>query len=218
MRTASSAFGRSRTRPRRWPASRARALGSMGIYVFNARPMYELLCEDAAQPDSGHDFGKDVIPDMINSQPRVRLSFSRPQSQGDAVLARRRHARRLLSGEHGFGRNRSGAQSVRRRLADPHGVQPSCRRRRPCSSAEARPAKPAAAKRSTAWCAMAASSPAVTCSRSILSPNVRVNSYAIVEESILYDGVDVGRYCAHPAGDHRQGRAHSGSRHGRLRR
>ncbi|MBY0459109.1 MAG: glucose-1-phosphate adenylyltransferase, partial [Gemmataceae bacterium] len=31
--------------------------------------------------------------------------------------------------------------------------------------------------------------------RSILSPRVRVNSYAVVEDSILLDGVDVGRYC-----------------------
>jgi glucose-1-phosphate adenylyltransferase len=31
--------------------------------------------------------------------------------------------------------------------------------------------------------------------RSILSPNVRVNSYARVEDSILFDGVDVGRHC-----------------------
>ena len=31
--------------------------------------------------------------------------------------------------------------------------------------------------------------------RSILSPNVRVNSYALVENSILFDGVDVGRHC-----------------------
>jgi glucose-1-phosphate adenylyltransferase len=30
--------------------------------------------------------------------------------------------------------------------------------------------------------------------RSILSPNVRVNSYAVVEDSILFDGVDVGRH------------------------
>jgi glucose-1-phosphate adenylyltransferase len=30
---------------------------------------------------------------------------------------------------------------------------------------------------------------------SILSPNVRVNSYATVEDSILFEGVDVGRYC-----------------------
>ena len=31
--------------------------------------------------------------------------------------------------------------------------------------------------------------------RSVLSPRVRVNSYAFVEDSILLDGVDVGRYC-----------------------
>ena len=30
--------------------------------------------------------------------------------------------------------------------------------------------------------------------RSILSPDVRVNSYALVEDSILFDGVDVGRH------------------------
>src|SRR5205823_3374397 len=29
--------------------------------------------------------------------------------------------------------------------------------------------------------------------RSVLSPNVRVNSYALVEESILFEGVNVGR-------------------------
>ena len=31
--------------------------------------------------------------------------------------------------------------------------------------------------------------------RSILSPGVRVNSYAMVEESILFEGVEVGRHC-----------------------
>src|SRR5437660_9724047 len=31
--------------------------------------------------------------------------------------------------------------------------------------------------------------------KSILSTNVRVNSYALVENSILFDGVDVGRHC-----------------------
>jgi glucose-1-phosphate adenylyltransferase len=40
-------------------------LGSMGIYVFNARLLYKLLEADAADPDSSHDFGKDIIPKMI---------------------------------------------------------------------------------------------------------------------------------------------------------
>ena len=96
-------------------------LASMGIYVFTARPMYELLCEDAAQPDSEHDFGRNIIPAMIDVAPRLRVPVPRPQPEGDAVLARRRHAGRVLSGQHGFDRGRSGAEPVRRRLADPHG-------------------------------------------------------------------------------------------------
>ena len=28
-----------------------------------------------------------------------------------------------------------------------------------------------------------------------MPPSVRVNSYAVVDDSILFDGVDVGRYC-----------------------
>jgi len=53
------------------PGDPAHALGSMGIYVFTARPMFELLCQDAAHPQSSHDFGKDVIPGMIGSHHRV---------------------------------------------------------------------------------------------------------------------------------------------------
>src|SRR5438067_2151085 len=43
-------------------------LASMGIYVFTARLMYELLCQDATRPGSDHDFGKNIIPMMIESQ------------------------------------------------------------------------------------------------------------------------------------------------------
>ena len=31
--------------------------------------------------------------------------------------------------------------------------------------------------------------------RSVLAPNVRVNSYAVVDSSLLFDGVEVGRHC-----------------------
>src|SRR5205807_2278039 len=47
-------------------------LASMGIYVFTARLMYELLCQDATRADSAHDFGKNIIPAMIPSQ-RVQV-------------------------------------------------------------------------------------------------------------------------------------------------
>jgi glucose-1-phosphate adenylyltransferase len=48
------------------PGREDMALGSMGIYVFNARLLFKLLEQDAADPNSSHDFGKNIIPDAIN--------------------------------------------------------------------------------------------------------------------------------------------------------
>src|SRR6266853_1512087 len=44
-------------------------LASMGIYVFNTERMFNLLIDDAANPDSQHDFGKNVIPTMLGKYP-----------------------------------------------------------------------------------------------------------------------------------------------------
>jgi glucose-1-phosphate adenylyltransferase len=41
------------------------ALASMGIYVFNAAFLFEQLVRDSADPDSEHDFGKDIIPHAL---------------------------------------------------------------------------------------------------------------------------------------------------------
>ena len=41
------------------------SLASMGIYVFDADYLYQLLEQDLANPDSSHDFGKDVIPRCV---------------------------------------------------------------------------------------------------------------------------------------------------------
>ncbi len=40
-------------------------LASMGIYVFNTRFLLQNLNEDAADPASSHDFGKNIIPKMV---------------------------------------------------------------------------------------------------------------------------------------------------------
>ncbi|HEY0885680.1 MAG TPA: glucose-1-phosphate adenylyltransferase [Ramlibacter sp.] len=47
------------------PGKPDRALGSMGIYVFNADYLYELLEQDLADESSQHDFGKDIIPRVV---------------------------------------------------------------------------------------------------------------------------------------------------------
>ena len=40
-------------------------LASMGIYVFNKDVLIKRLCEDAARPDSPHDFGYAILPEMV---------------------------------------------------------------------------------------------------------------------------------------------------------
>ncbi|MDD1605145.1 MAG: glucose-1-phosphate adenylyltransferase [Methylococcaceae bacterium] len=42
------------------------ALASMGIYIFNAGFLFEQLIKDADTKDSSHDFGKDIIPSVID--------------------------------------------------------------------------------------------------------------------------------------------------------
>jgi glucose-1-phosphate adenylyltransferase len=48
------------------PGKPERALGSMGIYAFDADYLYHLLEEDAADGSSQHDFGKNVIPRVVH--------------------------------------------------------------------------------------------------------------------------------------------------------
>ncbi len=47
------------------PDDPEQAFASMGIYVFNAAFLYEQLIRDADNPRSEHDFGRDIIPDII---------------------------------------------------------------------------------------------------------------------------------------------------------
>jgi glucose-1-phosphate adenylyltransferase len=47
------------------PGDPGRALASMGIYIFDTEFLYGLLRDDAADPNSSHDFGKDIIPKIV---------------------------------------------------------------------------------------------------------------------------------------------------------
>jgi len=47
------------------PGKPDRALGSMGIYIFDAEYLYQLLEEEMAKESTDHDFGKDVIPRVV---------------------------------------------------------------------------------------------------------------------------------------------------------
>ena len=51
------------------------ALASMGVYVFNAEYLFAALEADLKDPNSSHDFGKDLIPAMVSRGEAVSHSF-----------------------------------------------------------------------------------------------------------------------------------------------
>jgi glucose-1-phosphate adenylyltransferase len=61
------AFEEKPARPTPMPGQPDRALVSMGIYVFNTKCLVEQLDRDAADRNSSHDFGKDLIPALVKS-------------------------------------------------------------------------------------------------------------------------------------------------------
>ena len=65
-------------KPRHPPAMAGkpdRALASMGVYVFNAEFLYAELERDHNNPESSHDFGKDIIPKLVSRGLAVAHSF-----------------------------------------------------------------------------------------------------------------------------------------------
>jgi glucose-1-phosphate adenylyltransferase len=62
--------------PPAMPGKPGMALASMGIYVFNAKYLYDALARDLADPASSHDFGKDVIPRAVKEGVAAAHHFS----------------------------------------------------------------------------------------------------------------------------------------------
>ncbi|MFM0592603.1 MULTISPECIES: glucose-1-phosphate adenylyltransferase [Paraburkholderia] len=67
------------------PGNSEVALASMGIYVFSATYLDSLLAEDLANPQSSHDFGKDIIPLAV----RAGRAFAHPLGMSSVPAASR---------------------------------------------------------------------------------------------------------------------------------
>jgi glucose-1-phosphate adenylyltransferase len=175
------------------PDNPSLCLASMGIYIFAARLMYELLCQDATRPDSDHDFGKNIIPGMIGNH-RVYAYRFRDKNRKSVP----------------YWRDVGTLDAYYQANMDLIQVDPVLNlydREWPIRTFQPQLPPPKfvfsdegaahAARRGEAHDSMVCQGCIVSgghVRRSILSPNVRVNSYAVVEDSILFEGVDVGRH------------------------
>jgi len=63
------------------PGNPDTCLVSMGIYIFNSDFLFKQLIADAADPDSSHDFGKDIIPKAIEKFRVYAHSFNKSTVQ-----------------------------------------------------------------------------------------------------------------------------------------
>ncbi|WP_428307288.1 glucose-1-phosphate adenylyltransferase [Lacipirellula sp.] len=70
--------------PKTIPGDPDHCLASMGIYVFNAPFLFDQLCQDATLPESAHDFGRNIIPSIINTHKVMAFPFQDENSKQDA--------------------------------------------------------------------------------------------------------------------------------------
>ncbi|MDA1177192.1 MAG: glucose-1-phosphate adenylyltransferase [Planctomycetota bacterium] len=177
--------------PRTIPGDGEHCFASMGIYVFSARFLFEQLCLDATHPKSNHDFGRNIIPSVIDRYRVFAFPFRDENRKGSPYW------RDVGTLDAYFEANMDLIE------VDPklnmYDEQWAIRTYHPNFPP---PKFVFSGDGDEDRCGRAMDS--ITCQgtivsggtvrRSILSPNVRINSYATVEESILFEGVDVGRH------------------------
>jgi glucose-1-phosphate adenylyltransferase len=173
--------------PKTIPGDPEEILASMGVYVFNTEILVRRLIEDA-RSDSTHDFGKDIIPSMIGRDRIFAFDFK----QGD-------------QGGTGYWRDVGTIDAYFEANMDLISVTPQLNLYDPqwpifTYQSPYPPAKTVLeeeGRMGTAINSMISNGCIISggsVKRSILSPRVVVHSYAEVEDSILLEGVDVGRH------------------------
>jgi glucose-1-phosphate adenylyltransferase len=169
------------------------SLASMGNYIWNTSALIKEL-ESDAERETAHDFGRNILPSLLGRMPVFVYDFNKNQIPGQ-------HER-----ERGFWRDVGTIASyfdVNMDLVNVHPVFDLYNPRWPIRT-WARPFPPAKfvfADEQTSRMGIATDS--LVCEgciisggridRSVLSPNVRINSFAHVEESIVLDNVNIGR-------------------------
>jgi len=66
------------------PLDPQRVYASMGNYVFSTRTLLRLLHDDAANPGSSHDFGRDILPKLAGKVPIYAYDFQTNRIPGEA--------------------------------------------------------------------------------------------------------------------------------------
>jgi glucose-1-phosphate adenylyltransferase len=168
------------------------ALASMGIYIFNAQFLYDRLDMDAMRPGTTHDFGKDIIPALVGHHKLVAHRFQESCVMHEGAK------------EH-YWRDVGTVDAYWEANIDLTTVTPALNiydENWPIWTYQAQlpPAKfvfDADNRRGMAVDSMVSGGCIISGAivrRSLLFSNVRVNSYCLVEDSVVLPDCDIGRY------------------------
>ena len=178
--------------PRPIPGKPDVALASMGIYIFNAQFLYEQLIKDSQQPETTHDFGKDIIPALVGKVPMIAHRFQDSCVMHDGAK------------EH-YWRDVGTIDAYWEANIDLTTVTPALNlydENWPIWTYQAQlpPAKfvfDADNRRGMAVDSLVSGGDIIsgaTVRRSLLFSNVRVNSYCLVEDTVILPDCDIGRH------------------------
>jgi glucose-1-phosphate adenylyltransferase len=165
------------------------ALASMGIYIFNAGFLFEQLLKDADTKSSTRDFGKDIIPAVI-----------------DKYIANAYPFLDLQSGEQSYWRDVGTIDAYWSANMELIGVKPDLNlydKTWPIWTYQEQtpPAKfvfDSDKRRGQAVDSMVSGGCVISGAKvrhSLLFSNVRVNSYSILQDTIVLPEVNIGRHC-----------------------
>ncbi|MBW9264085.1 MAG: glucose-1-phosphate adenylyltransferase [Candidatus Thiodiazotropha sp. (ex. Lucinisca nassula)] len=175
--------------PKPIPGKENEALASMGIYVFNRKFLFEQLIKDADMPNSSHDFGKDIIPKVIEKYRVMAYRF-----------------RDATSGKQAYWRDVGTIDAFWTANLELIGVTPPLNlydRSWPIWTYQEQlpPAKfvfDDDERRGMAVDSMVSGGCVISGAKvtnSLLFSNVRVNSYSEVNETVVLPDVNIGRNC-----------------------
>jgi glucose-1-phosphate adenylyltransferase len=162
---------------------------SMGIYLFNTDVLLPALMKDAEDPNSKHDFGHNILPGILGRYKISAYNFVDENKQNALYW------RDVGTLEAYFDANMDVASvSPIFNLYDK--AWPMRTRQRqypPAKFVFGEPGRTGMAINSVISAGCIVSGAVVR--NSVLSQDVRVNSYAEVESSIIFTHVDIGRHC-----------------------
>jgi len=177
--------------PAALPGKPGRICASMGIYLFKTRVLLEELGRDAAAK-SDHDFGKNIFPHALRHRRLLAHPFQEPAARGADPYWRDVGT---LDAYYDANMDLVSVSPCFNLYDDDWPLRTYQPQLPPAKTVFADPGE--GARRGEALDSILCAGCIVsggTVARSILSPSVRVNSFARVEDSVLLDEVEVGRH------------------------